>query len=50
MPGNSFNRVRESHRDIECEYFYLLCKIVRNFKERKRSIKRSYLWKCNLST
>jgi hypothetical protein len=34
MPGNSINHVRESHRDVENAYFYLLCEIVRNSNER----------------
>ena len=45
MPGNSINRVRESHRDIECAYFYLLYKkIVCNSNERRRSIEYGPIW------
>ena len=50
MPGNSINRVRESHRDGEAAYFYLLCEIMRLSNERKRAIKQSHLGKCDLST
>ena len=50
MPGSWIKRVREPQRDVGYGYFYLLCEIMRNSNERKRSIERSYLWKCDLST